>query len=84
MSKIPAWLIGKTITGRRQFILHCRRPRFFGEIFDADDGGQTIEVIEWIDPPDMAEPDIEMKLARLLRKAGEFLAEYNKRIDNDE
>jgi len=56
------WMIGESIDGERQWIVHCRRPRFIAEIVDDDDklnppfeyqmrSGQWLCNFYWFDAP---------------------------------
>lgn len=60
----PRWLIDDTtgIADARIYVVHTQAPRFIGELLPDDEaalsgitfgcpGGQTLCLIEWIDPP---------------------------------
>ena len=73
---LPIWIFGEDHTGDRQFLIHTGHPRFIAEVFDILGGDQEIKVILWLDQP---EPDVQT-LARLMREAGEALAEYDQEL----
>jgi len=73
------WLMAESIDGERQYIIHNEAPRFIGEILDTDDGGNTVENVEWLDSPP---PDVQF-LAKLMRRAGDAINEYDQRLAAD-
>jgi len=73
------WIVGESVDGQRQYIIHCLPPRFVAEIFDNDEGGNDIGEFEFIDEP----PKNAAALAKLARRAGDALAEHDQRLEND-
>lgn len=79
---IDKWLIGESVDGVRQYIVHTQPPRFIGLIED-DDGTSVINQLEWIDEPVLGgDPSSDAAaVAQLMREAGEALAEYDGCLD---
>ena len=77
---LPRWLFGENMNGKRQFIFHTHEPRFIGEIFDNDSGGNDIENVQFIDDQPEIFDGIEKELAKLMREAGEALAKYDEKL----
>lgn len=80
-STLPKWLIAEDVKCTRWFIVHTEFPRFIGEIFDDEEtGGNIIGLpkgkIEFIDNVPIGE-ETHIKLARLMREAGEALSDYD-------
>ena len=80
-STLPKWLIAEEVNCTRWFMVHTEFPRFIGEIFDDEEtGGNIIGLpkgeIEFIDNIPIGEKT-HIKLARLMREAGEALIEYD-------
>jgi len=76
IDRLDEWLIAENVDGSRQFILHSQYPRFVGEIVDNDRGGSDVTEFEWMDEP----PLDATIMARLMREAGEAIAEYDRRL----
>lgn len=62
--ELPRWLIDETadLSQARVFVVHTQTPRFFGELFPADETplagsiiaaphGESVAAIQWIDEP---------------------------------
>lgn len=81
----PEWLIGESVDGMRQFVIHCWPPRFMAEILDNDEGGNDITDFDFIDePPKINDADkYVMYLAKLARQAGDAVVEYDRRLAED-
>ena len=78
-TELPKWLIAEDVSCARWFIVHTEFPRFIGEIFDDEEGGNVIglpkgEVILIDQYP--ADESAAVELARLMREAGEALNLY--------
>lgn len=78
---LPKFLIAEDVACEKWFIVHTEFPRFIGEIFDNDDGTQTIgfpkgEIVMIDNYP--ADENAGSKLAKLMRQAGDALVEYDR------
>lgn len=72
MSHLPKFLLMENpLESERVFIYHSQKPRFIAEVDEPD-----IQVIEWIDQPDLTDPDTSLSLAKLMRKTGDWYNEY--------
>ena len=78
-AKFDKWLIAENLDGSRQYIVHTQTPRFIGEILDNELGGNDVSDFEWLDEP----PLNAQILARLMREAGEAIAEYDANLGVD-
>lgn len=79
IDRLDEWLIGENLDGDRQYIVHTQYPRFVGEIIDNDAGGNDVTSFDWLDEP----PLDATIMARLMREAGEAIAEYDRRLAED-
>ncbi len=82
------WIIGESIDGHRQWIIHARKPRFIAEIFDDEDtprlspfeyqldSGQWLSNFLWQDQP----PE---DLTLLCIEAGEAIEKYDEILGAD-
>jgi len=87
------WLVAESLDGKRTYLMHLRWPRFVGRVFDEEDDegvldtlsvglpdGQSLAEIIWLDPVDLETHPAESALVDLARRAGEALAEYDRRL----
>jgi hypothetical protein len=79
IDRLDEWLLAENLDGSRQYVVHTQYPRFVGEIIDTDVGGSNVLDFEWLDEP----PLDATIMARLMREAGEAIAEYDRRLDED-
>jgi hypothetical protein len=80
---LPKFLYAEDLDGDREFVIHNHWPRFTMEFVD---GAGTPEFLD----DDFAYYDIQNKandpaasLAHLMREAGDFFAEYHRRLEED-
>ncbi len=86
----PEWLLGETVDGSRQFVIHTTSPAFLAEIFDEDDpagilsgitfsmpSGQHLGRFYWYDEP-VTE---EQAFLELCSRAAQFIAEYDRNLN---
>jgi hypothetical protein len=91
------WLVAENLSGKRHFLVHACAPRFIARIFDEDEsggvldglsyslpGGGSLAEFAWLDPIDFIGHPVEPDLLDLLTRAGEALAEYDRRLGLEE
>ena len=81
ISKLPIFLFAENLTGSRYFVFHTQKPRFLAEFTEDEDGTESAwdQDITWIDEP----PADAALIAKLMRKAGDFLNDYDKNLGVD-
>lgn len=90
--RTPEWLLGEDVDGGRQFVIHTATPAFIAEIFEDDDpagildqisfhcpSGQSLARFYWYDD---AVTD-EKEFIALCSRAAEFIAEYDRIVDEE-
>ena len=88
ITKFDRWLIAENIDGSRQYIIHTQKPRFVGEILDNELNGNDVTEFDWFDDPfefysGKSADDMAAAIAKLMRQAGDAIAEYDRNLGVD-
>ncbi len=71
------WIIGQSVDGERDYVVHLHPPRFIVEFVESDVGELETGGVDLMDPADDREID------HLLREAMEAYADWEDKLEMD-